>query len=470
MDPVSMLERQNLYGTANEESQAAGGQRGWASLGEALAPGAGEMMGEQAELHGELMGAQTISALAQARQRVVDNQSRDTAAQALQSPQLQQVLGIGPEIGNYAATAARAGAKPEDITNFVQGVQKAKNLQTLSNPNADPQARQAAAVAEGRTPQHAVGTAGSYMDELSYNPGNPGTGPVHVSPQQSEMNESLVTERGAQAARAAAGQQNNGDKLRTGMQWSLDQDGNPVMGDDGHYQQVPNPAAGEGAVIHRAHENSVVSAQELAAEMHNVNKMGYNTTAGYTNFGDAKAGVLHTLAGNLGRSLSTEDQQQYKTTITNAGRFISTLEINGQIPRGQLTSQLDNAIQNNPGSTEGARLYNVAIIRQIMDRADKAYQSNNAPPNLKRAVHAASSEIAQSVPFTPDDVIDFERAKGFNGSFQDYLKANPSQGFPDTGGIVPTHTPTRGAAPAATAPAPAAQPMALGDYLKKQGY
>jgi hypothetical protein len=470
MDPVSMLERQNLYGTAAEEhaAEAGAGQNGYRSLGAALVPGASEMQGEMAETRGELMGAQTVSALAQARQRVTENQNAESAAAAMRSPQLQQALGINDEVGNFAATMTLAGHKPEEVTQFLQGIQHYTNRQKLGDPNADPRERLGAAFSENpaeAVPKN-VGLAGSHTDPLTYNPADESSF-EYISPEQHAMNQSLVSERGAQAA--AAGERAKGapggPKLATGYRWKTDENGDIMYDGNNSPIQEPNPAAGTGAVARRYVQSVINAGEGIDSEVQNIRALATKDgepDRGFTQFGNgAHPGLLATAKNNLGLALSSNVQQHYSASVANLARYLQTVEQAGQKPNQRTIDDMSSII-NNPGTTQEQRLYNMGLVRQGLENGLRAIQVNpDATPKSIAEYRRFTTEVRGLVPYLPNDVSDFETHGQPGEAFGAYLSRVKGHG---------TATPAPAGGNAPPAPAGGAAPMSLDDYLKSKGH
>jgi len=404
----------------------AAGNRGWGTLGAALGGGA-VAQGQMAEEKGELLGSQTITAMAQARERVMENQNRQNFAALLRNQDIQSSLKLTPAQAELGATAVQAGGNVEQVTNMLRGFQSFTNTATVSDPNAPGRSRLSAAM--GLHPEmaapRAVGTAGSYQDDLNYDPDHPGpTGPVHISPQQSEMNQSIIGQRNASAEHLANLKvADNGDKLRTGMQW-VPSDNDPTlpkMGDDGHYMQQPNMAAGTSAVSRRYAESVQTAASLISREVQNIRDLGPLTTRGASGVSAGHGGIYGFTTTQLSNALSSTSSQEYERTTSNIGRSLAMIENAGRMPPGTMTGQLDK-LKNEPTSTEEARLYNLALVRQIVEAGGEALASNpDAGPAIQQAYKTALASVQKSIPWTPRDVIDFGH-EGGGKNFGDFLK------------------------------------------------
>ena len=211
--------------TRNEARQEeGGGQQGFASLGAALGGGglttggpgsSGTEAGQMAYARGQQIGAATVNALSQARNRITEAAARQAAADTL--PQFFASTGLldpvkdAPVIENYRQQIL-AGTPPQQIMAELKEKGDETARQTLGNPNAKQEDREAAAARLGYAGElpKATGTAGSFETPLR----GPGQNPVTVSPQQSEMNQATIGQKQAQTANA--GQMYNMGDMKVG--------------------------------------------------------------------------------------------------------------------------------------------------------------------------------------------------------------------------------------------------------------
>lgn len=459
-DPASELEYQN---NRSIQRGTDGTSPGWASVGGGLGDavtGASTAPGNPAFTKGLQVGAQTIDALAQARQRIQDNQSNQSAATQLRSPQFQQMLGLKPEEGEYAATLAEKGAPPQQVTEFLKGQMDIRNRQTLGDDTAPLAARHAAAMAlspASATP-HEFGTAGSTFDPL----GNGGSGASQVSQQQSQMNESQIvhnqqtgdaaTSNAATNANRAANT-NSTPKLATGNKWISDpQDPSGVQHDsNGQPVQGPdlNANKGEGAVGER-YTRRIVNAQNgLAKEASNLRDIGLDADTG-AQVGPGK-GIMGTLSENAGKAFSSTQSQLYKSSMAGVERQLATVELAGQVPPGTYVDQLRAAVENTKADTPAARAFHGAQLRQIAEvAAESAAENPKISDQARDGIFAATTKIQQAIPWTTREATGWERNGKPGQSFQQYLDANPREPTEHFGpsGSTPA-APTAGPAPAA---------------------
>lgn len=439
MDPTTILERENLNATGAEARQEDQPSPGWlkagAGLGDAIS-GASTMEGNPAYTRGMQVGAQTMDALAQARQRVNESNQAHQAATTLRNPQVQQTLGIKPEEGELAAVYAEKGVPPEQITQMLQGFQHLRLGNALADTSQPLDVRHGAAfaLAPASAAPKAEGPLGSAFDPLA----NGGSGQTAVSPLQAQVAQSEIAQHKAGASEQAslAGlhqvQATNANAMPTlpkGYKFATDpQDPSGVLHDaQGKPVMVPDPAAGAGgkesAVNARYNQNMLGAAAGASRELQNVSAIGPTTSAGLTGFGGTghgAGGVLHTLSDNLGRTLSTTDQQEFHKSMQNIGRFVGIIENGGRATTAGAAGSAQAAIESQAGDTESSRLYGLAIARQQIEaQADRIHASGTTQA-VQDAYDKEVKAIQKAIPFTPIDVINFGRA-GKGTKFTDYL-------------------------------------------------
>lgn len=419
-------------------------ETGWAHTGAALGDaitGASTAPGNAAYTRGMQVGASTIDALAQARDRVQKSQAALKAAAALRNPELQAQLGYSPEIGDYAATLAENGGDPEKVTKMLldnQQLNFRKKLGDATAPGAD---RHAAAFAldPATAAPKPEGPNGSVFDPLARG----GSGATAVGGDQHALVQSEIGRNNAtgQAATTNANtRQSQGGlfgKPPPGMRYVMNPDSNGDPTDANNYkldntgrpsvEQIPGmPTKGESAVSARYHEVVLNAANGISREAENVAKMGYDTSKGAMTLGGTHTGILNTITDNLGKALSTTDQQQYSSTMTNIGRYLGMIEQAGRMVPGTLAGQLDK-LASTPGTTENARLYNLSLARQTMESGADTIHASGAAQAVKDTYDKALERTVKAIPFTPSDIIDFERsAKG--QTLQQFLASRKSGG------------------------------------------
>ena len=457
--------------TRNEARQEeGGGQQGFTSLGAAFSGGglttggpgsSGTESGQMAYARGQQIGAATVNALSEARNRITEAAARqsmaDTLPQFFASTGLLDPVKDAPVIENYRQQIL-AGTPPQQIMAELKEKGDETARQTLGNPNAKQEDREAAAARLGYAGElpKATGTAGSFETPLR----GPGQNPVTVSPQQSAMNQSLVTERGAQAS-AAGTRASMPEGLKPGNRWAQDENGVVKLDANGQPVQEPNPGAGTNAVARRYVNTVVSSAASIAREADNISHLGYDTSTGAQQIGGTHTGILNTITNNLGKTLSTTEQQEYKTTISNLTRMVANIEQNGTGRVNQAFIDKLSSLENTPGNTEMSRLYNLAQIRQAIEAQHDALVANpDATRQSVTAYEKALASVQKSIPWTASDVINFQRSGGSQtlGAFLDKHGVNEN-GEPKNP-LAPVQRP--GATGAVTPPPSGKDPLGLG--------
>lgn len=452
MDPSVLLERQNMASTAAEDNSASRPSQGWQSLGSSLVPGASEARGEAAYEGGLRIGAQTANALAEARQRVNDAEMGRQAGNFIATNA--ENMGISPEAGGLARIYAEKGAKPEELSNMVQGFQKAKLSAMIADPNGDPNAQYHAgeALDPSMMKPTAVGQAGSFIAPSRFNPNDPKSNPVTITPEQSTLNTATANERQHSADRPF-GQAGIGT-LKHGNEWVPADPNDPTKGvlidSNGMGVQRPtlNANPGEGAIGER-YTRRVVNAQNgLAKEAENLRSIGLDAST-EAQVGPGK-GVMGTLFENAGKTFSSEKSQNYKATMAGIENQLGTIELAGQVPPGTYQNQLKSAVENTGADTMQNRMFHAARLRQIAEvAAESAADNPKMSDTARNGIYAAVNKIQQSIPFTTSEVLAWGKHGKAGESFQQYLDRSPRDAVEHFG-------PQGGAAPAADSAAPAA--------------
>lgn len=216
--------------TRNEARQEeGGGQQGFASLGAALGGGglttggpgsSGTEAGQMAYARGQQIGAQTLNAMAQAKQRIQEAVASHAAADFTR--QHPEAIGADDSNKEYIALGIESGKlNPADVYKMADERQQEIARTTLrTNPNLSPQQAAAQSLAPGAAVTHAEGPLGSQITptqgEIGANnqplpgPGGGGINPMHVSPLQQSVTEAGVGLKQVQTANAKANGANTG--------------------------------------------------------------------------------------------------------------------------------------------------------------------------------------------------------------------------------------------------------------------
>ena len=436
-----------LSQTRGEENQSTPGEKGFATLGAALSGGAAAE-GQQAFNQGARMGAQTIDALAQAKQRVTAASQAHIAAQTLRDPSVQQAMGLPSEVAEYLATNAEAGVDPEKIAKAGQSFQDIKQRSTLADPNAPMQDRLGAALARapGEAIPKAVGTAGSYQAPLAVNDQNPS--PVTISPQQSRENEAEIAQRNAAAAASpinAAAHMASATKPTAGsaaaenlppgwakppqnMRYAADptappgskqSDANfyardatgrptlePIPG-GGKDPNAPAAATGREAVQYM---RVIGSARQAATDMHNLSILPIGTKMGF-GMGEAPGkSLLQSTVDNYRNEIGTSSQHKLNTAFLGLSRGLAGVETSGMVPNGTFTHSFENYAPRD-GDTVGDIAWKGASMRQVIENGAEVLKSNpRVSPQMNAEMDKIVGQVQKDYPYTPQDALDFDKA------------------------------------------------------------
>lgn len=421
---------------------------GWSSLGQAFGSGfnsTGTAGGENAYENGMRIGAQTADALAQAKQRVQTNDANNKAADMLEGPE-GELLGLSPPLRSLGATQLRAGRSFGDVVKDAVESLHLKNRTKIADPNAPENDRVAAAASEvpGDLMPKPVGTLGSVFRPAANN----GQGSVAMSPLATQFTESGMALKGAQtsvvqqnadantkkadAAAAAAGQGHGGGKPPTGYRWKLDENHNPTDTLEFMPGGPSDPSTPkEGAYSRVYHENMLGSAQGATTELKNLMDLGPSESVGLSNAKGGK-GLLGALSTDMGRAMSSTQQQMVHKSFANLGRYIATVENGGRPPPSGVTTPLQDTLESLPTDTHYSRAYGLALARQDLEAQRSRMANSSAAPAIKSAFEDTLTQLQKAVPFTPQDVRDWSRSNS-PSTLMDWMKKKSA---PAAGGAV----------------------------------
>lgn len=423
---------------------------GWSTLGQAFGNGFGSSntaQGETAYENGMRIGAQTADALAQAKQRVQTNDANNKAADMLeQDGGLGDALGLSQPLRNLASTRLRAGETLENTIKSLTDSLHFKNRTKIADVSQSPEDRTAAAASEDPSmlAPKPVGTLGSVFTPAA----NKGLGGVTMSPLATQYGETGVALKGAQtsvvqqnadanttkanAAAAAAGQGHGGGKPPTGYRWKLDENHNPTDTLEFMPGGPSDPSTPkEGAYSRVYHENMLGSAQGATTELKNLMDLGPSESVGLSNAKGGK-GLLGALSTDMGRAMSTTQQQMVHKSFANLGRYIATVENGGRPPPSGVTTPLQDTLESLPTDTQYARPYGLALARQDLEAQASRMANSSAAPAIKSAFEDTLKQLKEAVPFTPQDVRDWSRSNS-PATLMDWMKKKSA---PAAGGAV----------------------------------
>lgn len=438
----------------NETRPRAGVSSGWASLGNALGGGQSQS-GGLAYDRGMQIGAQTVDALAQAKDRIQKTQMAHQAANAIRSPTLGQIFHLDPTEQEYLASGTEAGTlTPDDLVKYVTGKQQYTQRAALADPTVNPDVRLGSALAldpAGAVPK-AEGPLGTVIAPLSpgYNPNaalSPTNSPVSVGGPQLAQSQATINKDNADAASARASVPQKqaetnlaNTRARTladpanvppnGMRIKLDPDTlEPVRDNTGRYifEQKPGvPLHGEGATNQRYMGNMIGAATQLVNELENVRSIGDTESSGLTSLGTGHGGVGGTVLGNLGLAGSSDAQQRYHQSMGNIGRFVTTLESGGRLAPETTSASIQRIIEAYPGNTDNSRRYGLALARQILEGQQVRMDSGGASEAEKAAYLGQVKRGQTAIPYTPEDINEYGKLPQ-PGKFEDFVKQRRAQ-------------------------------------------
>lgn len=438
--------------TGSPDSNAGNFEAAGGKLGDALTGGgAGNLQGQNAYNNGLRVGATTIDALAQARQRVTDNTMGEKAANQLEDPKFQQLTGMPPEIMSYAATLARQGGGAAKVAGFLKEMQEQQMRAKLGDAMASTSDRHAAAAAldpASATPK-AVGDYGSTFDPLAGN----GSGQVNVSPLQTQIGQSTVGKNQAEgaaatsnaASHAVTANANGGmgglGKAPSGMHFveNPDSNGDKTNPSNFHLENIPGIENKlEPSTSDRFHGNMVLAGSNVANEVHNIARLGFTTTLGATNIAASHGqGLIDAIKQNVGAKMSDSDQQLYNTSTQQLGRFLGTDENGGRMVPEAVGNSITKALANIPANTEAAMYGHMAAVKQAVGSANDLIQASGARPAYKQKFQQYMDSVNKDVPFSMDDAIDLSKGK-VNQGIADYIKSRTTaQAPPGAAGQMP---------------------------------
>jgi hypothetical protein len=452
--------------------------------------------------HGAMVGSQTITAMAEARQRVLTAQQNETAAQAL--PSLAKSMDLPDTYVPYGQASARAGKvpNPEELL----AIQKAYQNQQLQDPNVDNATKMRIAGAqhsEALLP-HVEGPNGSFSTPLNdngtgpYNPNQPSSdtnSPVHVGSQQIAVNAASNAQKAATTAAApinaaahaseaasaatranatAAGASQlppgwakppanqryvaepsapAGTKPTDTQFYKLDAEGRPS------YEAVPgsprDPNAPQVATGREAAQymRVVSSARTAATDMHNAAQLPVDTTMGLGVGSAPGKSLMQSTVDDFRNQVSSSMVHKLATTQLGLSRGLAGLETAGLVPNGTFTDKFDNYAPRD-GDSVSDIAYKNASKRQVIENGAEVLKSNpRVAPQMNAEMDHIVSQVRADYPYTPQDALDFDKApKGT--SFQAFIKGRQQQdakapASAPAGGI-------NGPAPYGGGPAPAA--------------
>jgi len=381
---------------------------GWANLGSLIA-GGNTLNSELAYDQGESLGAKTQDAIAQARQRVMQNNARANADKALEG------VIPDPKARAAAVNAVQRGENPADIFNAIKTNQEIGFRGQIADPTTSDEqiARNRLALGHNAGVIAPVGTEGSYVNEV-----HPGLG-VQVSNLgqqigQGKVDESAATVRQKDSQTAL----NNlsvagGGKAPSGFQWGRDENGNAKL--------VPMPGGpkdpdGPGAPL-GSREASMLGrvlggGKQSVAALKSILSAPTGANTGVFGIGSAPGhNLLNSTLDTLRNKASSDDTQAYNTMLPGLSRGLAAIETMGLVPGGTFTQSFDN-LQFREGDTEATRLHKLADMRQVIENGlDVLVNNPRLPASQRKYAQDIVDEVRQTIPFTHADLFGMQKGE-----------------------------------------------------------
>lgn len=425
---------------------------GWAQLGNALA-GGGVAQGDMAEARGESLGANTINALAQARQRVTENNARDNLASSLQK------LHDNPDDPEAQAGVLLSGQKLTELSSYNKGVFENRQRNIAADPNATDDARAGALFSTQSNPEVLrTGANGEFQNVL-----HPSQG-VQYTPLGQEIagagideKKSAVTRNNAEATAAnARAQASNavtaaGGRAPPGYRWATDENGASILeaipgGPKDPAAKAAQPMGSREAAIFQRQLNS---AKQATAGVGSIMAMPAGGTTGIFGIGGSPGhSALQATGDTLRNAVSSNDTQIYNTMLPGLDRSLATIETAGMVPPGTFTNSFGN-LAFREGDTEETKLHKLAEIRQVVDNGmDVAANNPRIPDDQRQYIRQIQSDIRSAIPFTHADLFQLSHDKQPGETLADVVKRRTGLASSAAPGAAPAAVPAAGGLPA----------------------
>lgn len=218
-------------------------------------------------------------------------------------------------------------------------------------------------------------------------------------------------------------------------QWvTADSNRTPINAPNGDAKIIP--AATGGGRVAMMITRSLTDAKDAAAEMDNITRLPISANAGL--FGMRAAHGDGTLIGSayniLGNKLTSQESQDINATMVGMGKALAGLQTGGTAGAGgkALMDQYEK-LNIQQGDTYTTALRKIASMRQSALNAIEANMSGSfVNPAQKKEFQAAEDMIKKAVPWTPNDITNFERAGKKNPelTFQEFAANKGIAGVP----------------------------------------
>lgn len=226
-------------------------------------------------------------------------------------------------------------------------------------------------------------------------------------------------------------------------QW-VTADGNrtPINAPNGDAKIIP--AATGGGRVAMMITRALTDARDAASEMDNIVRLPISANAGI--FGMRAAHGDGSLIGSaynvLGNKLTAQESQDINATMVGMGKALAGLQTGGTAGAGgkALMDQYEK-LQVQSGDSYTTAMRKIASMRQSALNAIEANMSGSfVNPAQKKQFQEAEDTIKKAVPWTPNDVTNFERAGKKNPelTFQEFAAKKGIGGVPHAGAGKPT--------------------------------
>lgn len=145
-------------------------------------------------------------------------------------------------------------------------------------------------------------------------------------------------------------------------------------------------------------------------------------------FANSGKSVLNALAADTKNTLTNEDAQRYQAISAGLEQNLTMIEKSGGLQGGQAFAQnIRERLSFQQGDSMGTVMTKLADARQIIEKGTQIWLKNpKLDPVIKENVEESLNSLRQSIPFTVNDVTNWQKAAEKNPqmSLQQYIKAN----------------------------------------------
>lgn len=142
-------------------------------------------------------------------------------------------------------------------------------------------------------------------------------------------------------------------------------------------------------------------------------QLNYGASTGIGGWGAHPGqGLMDTISGNLRNRMSFQENQDYRALSAGLFRNIAAIETVGQAGGvAALAKQMQDSEAIIPGDSIGTAMLKMANSRRIVERGIDTFMARkDIPQDLKDSVQDRLEEMRTAIPFTTQDVINYQRA------------------------------------------------------------